>query len=222
MFSLKTNSKLSLIIILVELWCRKPFLIEFFCLRINFLRPRRLATLYKNERRWEVLLSKENNHSCTFANFRSVTEISVPQPYSANLLGHFVPSVVCWSLRCPYPSSVTILPLSTRMRGAERPYQKKRPRWSECGEKGQLPHFPGKTGLDRIGLVIARLKLENLWTSPSWTQVLYAFFIAWNTICQASCCSEGKFWSEFLKHLFNDLCFFYKNSDWKMLTEDKI
>ena len=63
--------------------------------------------------------------------FRSVTEISVPQPYSANLLGHFVPSVVCWSLRCPYPSSVTILPLSTRMRGAERPYQKKRPRWSE-------------------------------------------------------------------------------------------
>ena len=126
------------------------------------------AAFYKNERPYQ----KKIIIPVLLLIFRSVTEISVPLPYSANLLGHFVPSVVCWSSRCPYPSSAIILLLSTRMRGAERPYQKKRPRWSECGEKGQLHLFPGKTGSDRIVLVIARLKLENLWISPSWTQVM--------------------------------------------------
>ena len=130
------------------------------------------TAFYKDGRRREVLLSKKKIISVFLLIFRSVTEISVPLPYSANLLGHFVPSVVCWSSRCPYPSSAIILPLSTKMRGAERPYQKKRPRWSEWGEKGQLHLFPGQTGLDRIVLVIARLKLENLWISPSWMQVM--------------------------------------------------
>ena len=89
------------------------------------------AAFYKNERRRDGLIRKKIIIPALLLIFRSVTEISVPLPYSANLLGHFVPSVVCWSSRCPYPSSVTILPLSTRMKGAERPYLKKRPRWSE-------------------------------------------------------------------------------------------
>ena len=86
--------------------------------------------------------------------------------FSSNIIiGKFVGSLcaICgsWSSRCPYPSLALISPLSKRMKGAEMPYQKKRPRWSECGEKGQLLLFPGKMGSDRIVLVIARLKFEK-------------------------------------------------------------